>query len=60
MDREELSDMLKKIGVNTNPSVFIMDYNPDSSEGFGMKELERLNSALKQAKIKLDIDFKDL
>lgn len=60
MDKEELSDMLKKAGVITNPSIFIMDYEADSSDGFGMKELDRLNSALKQAKIKLDVDFKDL
>ena len=37
-----------------------MDYEADSSDGLGSKDLNKLNSALKQANITLDIDRIDV
>lgn len=60
LSSEELSEVLKRLKVYTDPSIFEMDYEADSSDGLGSKDLDKLNSALKQANITLDIDRIDV
>ena len=60
MDSEELSDVLMTLNVYTNPEIFTMDYEADSSDRHGNKDLNKLDFALNQAGIELDIDRIDV
>lgn len=60
LSSEELAEVLKRLKVYVNPDVFEMDYEADSSDSLGSKDLNKLKNALRQAKISFDIDRIDV
>ena len=60
LSSEELAEVLKRLNVYVNPEVFEMDYEADSSDSLGSKDLNKLKNALRQAKISFDIDRIDV
>lgn len=60
LSSEELAEVLKRLNVYVNPAVFEMDYEADSSDSLGSKDLNKLKNALRQAKISFGIDRIDV